>query len=70
MRHDLPPVRPSFFQINRAQTERLYAKALDFKPGSLGRRPSWTSTAASARSPWRWPSGPPRSLARKSSPGH
>ena len=27
---------PSFFQINRAQTERLYAKALDFA-GLTGR---------------------------------
>ena len=53
---------PSFFQINRDQTERLYQLALEFA-GLTG-----TCTAASAPSPCAWPAWPGMSSGRRWSP--
>ncbi len=50
LRESVPAERvPSFYQVNREQAERLYAKAIEFA-GSRGRRRCSTSTAARARS--------------------
>ena len=42
---------PSFYQVNREQAEVLYGRALALLTSPGGRR-WWTSTVASAPSPW------------------